>query len=463
MHYEPHDYQKYAEDFLLTHTEAGLFLDMGLGKTVTTLTALSKLMWDIDKVLVIAPKRPAVDTWPEEISKWDHLKGLSYSLLVGTAAQRRAALQEKADIYIINRENVVWLVNHLKKWPFDCVVIDELSSFKSPKAQRFRALKRVRPYIRRMIGLTGTPAGNGLMDLWAECYLLDNGKALGKTVTGYRDHYFIPGRRNGHIIYDWTPRKGAESQIMEKLKPLCISMKTEDYLNLPDRIDIERGFTLSKKAMELYHQLERDLFADVGGETIDAVNAAALNTKLLQLSSGAVYTADGSVKYLHEEKIEALDSIVEESQGENLLVFYAFRHELERLKARYTYAVDIKEPGAIAAWKEGRVKMLLAHPASAGHGLNLQSGGSISIWFGLTTSLELYQQAIKRLHRQGQKHTCKNFILLANGTYEERVYKSILLSKKTRQEAVIDALRAHMKGNGYGLSKNTDGTYEGSE
>ena len=465
MRYEPHDYQKYAENFLLTHTEAGLFLDMGLGKTVTTLTALSKLMWDIDKVLVIAPKRPAVDTWPEEIRKWDHLKGLSYQLLVGTAAQRRAALQEKADIYIVNRENVVWLVNHLKKepWPFDCVVIDELSSFKSPKAQRFRALKRVRPYIKRMIALTGTPAGNGLMDLWAECYLLDGGKALGKTITGYRDHYFIPGRRSGHTIYDWKPRKGAESQIMERLKPLCVSMKTEDYLSLPDRIDIERGFALSKKAMTLYHQLERDLFADVDGETIDAVNAAALNIKLLQLSSGAVYTSDGSVKYLHEEKLEALDSIVEESQGENLLVFYAFRHELDRLKARYPYAVDIKEPGAITAWKEGRVKMLLAHPASAGHGLNLQSGGSVSVWFGLTTSLELYQQAIKRLHRQGQKHTCKNFILLANGTYEERVYKSILLSKKTRQDAVIDALRAHMKGNGYGLSKNTDGTYEGSK
>lgn len=447
MLYKPHGYQRFAEEFIETHPEAGLFLDMGLGKTVTTLTALSKLKWDVDKILVIAPKRPALDTWPEEIGKWDHLKDLTYSVVMGSPKQREAALAVEVDIYIINRENVAWLVNQFKRkpWPFDCVVIDELSSFKSPKAQRFRALKRVRPQIRRIIGLTGTPAGNGLMDLWAECFLLDGGKALGKTVTGYRDHYFTPGRRNGVVVYEWNPRTGAREQIMEKLKPLCISMKTEDYLDLPERLDIERTFSLSAKSMKQYQSLERDCLLNVDGDAIDAVNAAALNTKLLQLSSGAVYDENGETKILHDEKLEALDAIVEEAQGESVLVFYAFRHELARLKARYPDAVDIKEPDAIARWKAGKIKMLLAHPASAGHGLNLQSGGRISVWFGLTTSLELYQQAIKRLHRQGQTHTCKNFILLAKGTYDEQVYHRILRGKESRQELVLQALKARIE------------------
>lgn len=447
MQYKPHGYQRFAEDFIITHPEAGLFLDMGLGKTVTTLTAISKLMWDIGKVLVIAPKRPALDTWPEEIGKWDHLKGLTYSVVMGTARQREAALARDADIYIINRENVAWLVNQYKRrpWPFDCVVIDELSSFKSPKAQRFRALKRMRPYIRRIIGLTGTPAGNGLMDLWAECYLLDGGKALGRTVTGYRDQYFTPGGRNGMVIYEWNPRKGAQQQIMERLKPLCISMKMEDYLSLPDMITVERTFNLSDKSMKQYRQLERDLLLCVDDETIDAVNAAALNTKLQQISSGAVYADDGSVKVLHDERLDALDQIIEEAQGENVLVFYAYKHELDRLKERYPEAVEIREDGAIAAWKAGRIKLLLAHPASAGHGLNLQSGGHICVWFGLTMSLELYQQAIKRLHRQGQKKTCKNFVLMAKSTYDERIYHDILMSKDSRQAAVLRALKAHIE------------------
>lgn len=447
MLYKPHGYQKYAENFIITHPEAGLFLDMGLGKTVTTLTAISKLMWDIGKVLVIAPKRPALDTWPEELGKWDHLKGLTYSVVMGTVKQREAALLHDADIYIINRENVVWIVNQFKRkpWPFDCVVIDELSSFKSSKAQRFRALKRVRPQIRRIIGLTGTPAGNGLMDLWAECYLLDGGKALGRTITGYRDQYFTPGRRNGMVIYDWNLRKGAHEQIMDRLKPLCISMKTEDYLSLPDRITIERTFTLSAKSMKQYKQLERDLLLCVDGETIDAVNAAALNTKLQQISSGAVYADDGSVKVLHDERLDALDQILEEARGENVLVFYAFKHELDRIKERHPEAVEIREPGAIADWKAGKIKLLLAHPASAGHGLNLQSGGHISVWFGLTTSLELYQQALKRLHRQGQTKTCKNFVLMAKGTYDERIYYDILTPKDGRQETVLSALKAQIK------------------
>lgn len=451
--YKPHGYQQYAEEFILEHDEAGLFLDMGLGKTVTTLTALSKLQWDIEKALIIAPKRPAMDTWPEELEKWDHLKGLTYSLVMGTPKQRELALAKDADLYITNRENVVWLVGQFKKeaWPFDCVVIDELSSFKSPSAQRFRALKRVRPYIKRMIGLTGTPASNGLMDLWGECFILDGGKALGKTLTGFRDRYFTPGRRNGAVVYDWSPKPNAKAEILDRLRPLCISMKTEDYLSLPDRLDIERNFTLSPKSMKQYREMEKSALLEVDEEIIDASTAAVVNTKLLQISSGAVYTEDKEVKWLHDEKLEAFDAIVEESQGENLLVFYAYAHELDRLKARYPEAVDIKSDGAIANWKAGKIKMLLAHPASAGHGLNLQAGGSTVVWFGLTPNLEYYQQAVKRLHRQGQKHTVKNYILLAKGTYESEVYHRILLGKDKEQSSVIHALKARLEElkNGY--------------
>lgn len=445
--YKPYDYQKYAENFLLEHEEAGLFLDMGLGKTVVTLTALSKLSWDIERALIIAPKRPAIDTWPEELGKWEHLKDLDWSLCVGTPAERIAALQRQTFITIINRENVVWLVNRYKKlhWPFDCIVIDELSSFKSSKSQRFRALRKIRPYVRRVIGLTGTPAGNGYMDLWAECYLLDQGKALGKTLTGYRDRYFTPGRRNGMIVYDWTLRDGAKEQILDALSPMCISMKTEDYLQLPDRLDIVRKFELSPKSKELYKRMSRDCLLSVDEETIDAVNAAALITKLLQISSGAVYDDAGTPVWLHDEKLEALDQLLEEAAGENVLIFYGFRHERDRLMEKYPEAVDIKEPGAIQRWKEGTIKMLLAHPASAGHGLNLQSGGSISIWFGLPMSLELYQQAIKRLHRQGQQNVVRNYIILARDTFEEEVYYHILMSKESRQRAILDHLKAKIR------------------
>ena len=445
--YKPYDYQKYAEDFLLEHEEAGLFLDMGLGKTVVTLTALSKLSWDIERVLIIAPKRPAIDTWPEELDKWDHLHGLSWSLCVGTPAERVAALQSQTFITIINRENVTWLVNRYKKlhWPFDCIVIDELSSFKSSKSQRFRALRKVRPYVRRVIGLTGTPAGNGYMDLWAECYLLDQGKALGKTLTGYRDKYFTPGRRNGAIVYDWKLRDGAKEKILNALAPMCISMKTEDYLQLPDRLDIIRKFELSAKSKAVYKKMATDCLLSIDEETIDAVNAAALITKLLQISSGAVYDDTGAPVWLHDEKLEALDQLLEEAADENVLIFYQFRHERDRLMKKYPEAVDIKDPGAIQAWKEGKIKMLLAHPASAGHGLNLQSGGSISIWFGLPMSLELYQQAIKRLHRQGQQNVVRNYILLARDTFEEEVYYRILMSKESRQNAILELLKAKIK------------------
>lgn len=445
--YKPHDYQREAENFIYENDEAGLFLDMGLGKTVTTLTALSKLQWDISRVLVIAPKRPAVDTWPEELQKWDHLKDLSFSIAVGSEKERIRAVEAGSYITIINRENVVWLVNRYKKeaWPFDCVVIDELSSFKSSRSQRFRALKRMRPYIKRVIGLTGTPMSNGYMDLWAECFILDGGKALGKTLTGYRDQFFTPGRRNGAIVYDWNLRAGAAEDIQNRIKPLCVTMKTEDYLELPEMINIEKVWSLSDKSRKLYEKMEKELFLEVAGSEIDAVNAAALTGKLLQITSGAVYDADGKTAGIHDEKLEVLDSLIEEAEGENVLVFYSFRHELQRLLERYPEAVDIKSPGAIEKWKQGKIKVLLAHPASAGHGLNLQSGGSISIWLSLTTSLELYQQSLKRLHRQGQTRPVRNYVMLSKGTYEETVYRQILQRKEKQQSALIDALKLRMK------------------
>ena len=405
--------------------------------------------WDIGRVLVIAPKRPALDTWPEEIEKWDHLKGMSYAVAVGSATERERAIRKKAFITIINRENVAWLVDRFRireRWPYDCVVIDELSSFKNSKSKRFRALKKMRPYIRRVIGLTGTPAANGYMDLWAEAYILDGGRALGKTLTGYRDQYFTPGRRNGMVIYDWDLRPGAKEKILQRLDPISVSMKAENYLQLPPFQTITKKVALSAKARSYYQRMERDLLLSIDGQTIDAVNAAALTTKLLQLSSGAVYTDTGEPVVLHEEKMEALDQIIEEAPEENVLVFYGYRHERERLLERYPQAVDIREPGAIAAWKAGKVPILLAHPASAGHGLNLQSGGRVSVWYTLPTSLELYQQACKRLHRQGQAKPVLNYVLLGKDTYDETVFFQILQKKEREQNAILKTLKARLNG-----------------
>lgn len=448
MIYKPWPYQTYAREFLLDHEEAGLFLDMGLGKTVTTLTALKDLSWDWDRVLIIAPKRPAVDTWPDELEKWDHLKEWAPDcrVAVGTLKERRAAVDADAEITIINRENVPWLVEYFGNgWPYDCVVIDELSSFKSSRAKRFRALKRVRPKIRRIIGLTGTPLGNGYMDLWAEVYLLDGGKALGKTITGYRDRWFTPGRRNGQIVYEWNLRKGADEEILEKIRPFCVTMKTEDYIDLPAFTTIERGFTLSAKARAAYDRMERDRLLEIADTEIDAVNAAALLTKLLQISTGQVYDEDGQVQNIHQEKLDAFEELTEELEGENLLVFYQYRHERDRLLEAFPEAVDIAEDGAVGRWKKGEIKMLLAHPQSAGHGLNLQSGGAVSVWYSLPMSLELYQQAVKRLHRQGQTKPVRNIVLLAKGTAEETVWREILTKKVKRQAFVIEALKARIE------------------
>lgn len=449
MEYKPYYYQSFAEQFILDHPEAGLLLDMGMGKTAVSLTAADKLLYDyfaVRKVLVIAPLKPAKETWPPEIQKWDHLKHLTLSMILGSAQERIAALNREADIYIINRENVVWLVDYYKaKWPFDMVIIDELSSFKSSKAQRFRALKKVRKYIKRIVGLTGTPSPNGLLDLWPEMYLLDEGKALGKTLTSYRETYFLPDKRNASTIFSWKPKAGAEEAIYSKLDGLCISMKAADYLQLPERLFLRREVEMSEKAMTLYKTLEKDTLLPFADGDIDAPTAAVLTNKLLQAAGGAAYDENGNVKYLHEDKLEALDQLIEEANGQPVLVFYAFKHERDRIMARYSEAVDIKEDSAVTRWNKGEVPIMLAHPASAGHGLNLQAGGHIAIWYGLPTSLELYQQANKRLHRPGQKETVLIHHILMKGTYDYKVLDDILTPKEIRQNALLEALKAKIK------------------
>lgn len=447
MKYEPYQYQAYAEQFILDHNAAGLFLDMGLGKTAISLSACEKLLRDwfeVGKVLVIAPLLPAKDTWPTELIKWDNLEGLTCSLIIGSEKERIDALNADADFYIVNRENVVWLVEHYKKrWPFEMVVVDELSSFKSSKAQRFRALKKVRKYIKRIVGLTGTPAPNGLLDLWSQVYLLDEGARLGKTLSVYRETYFNPGRRgpNG-VIYDWTPKEGAKEAIYAKLADLCISMSAR---GLPERLFIRREVKLPDKAIEQYRQMERDTLLPFADGDVDAGSAAILSNKLLQIASGAVYDENGTVKLIHEAKLEMLDQLLEEANGQPVLVFYNYKHELTRLKARYPQAVEIKEDGVVARWNDHQIPILLANPASAGHGLNLQFGGHIAIWFSPTWNLEFYEQANKRLHRNGQKSTVVIHNLVSVGTLDERVLDVVLQDKKECQDSLLDALKARIK------------------
>ena len=449
MKFEPKYYQQFCIDKILHQDNVGLLLDMGMGKTAITLTAVEQLIYDyfsVRKVLVIAPLRPAVETWPTEVAKWDHLKHLKVSLCCGAKADREAGLAADADIYVINRENVPWLVEYYKtKWPFDMVVIDELSSFKSSKAQRFRALKKVRKYIKRIVGLTGTPAPNGLLDLWPQMYLLDQGEALGKTLTGYRSLYFDPDKRNATVIFSYKLKDGAEQKIYEKISDLCVSMKTGDFLELPERLDVRHEVILSKASMDKYKQLEKDMLLTYEEGDIDAGSAAILTNKLLQVAGGAAYNENGEVQEIHEDKLQALDDLIEQANGQSILLFYAFKHERDRIKARYPEAVDVKEPKAVERWNDGKISILLAHPASAGHGLNLQFGGHIVIWYGLPMSLELYQQANKRLHRMGQKETVLIHHLLAKGTIDERVLDLILTSKEERQDKLIEALKARIR------------------
>jgi len=431
----------------------GYSLIWDFGKTVITLTAVEDLMYnsfEVNKVLVIAPLRVAEDTWSRETDKWDHLKHLRISKILGTPIQRRRALAAEADIYIINRENVVWLTNELSQigngWDFDMVVIDELSSFKSSKSQRFRALRKYISRSTRVVGLTGTPAPNGLIDLWSQIYLLDGGERLGKTITGYRERYFTPNQRNETTIFNYKPKPEAEDAINEKLSDICISMKAEDWLDMPERIDNMQSVRLSEKEMANYEKFERDSYIQFIEGEVTAASAAALTNKLLQYSNGAMYLPDnGGYVKTNNKKLDALEEIIDVCSGKPILCFYSYRHDLERIQDKFKFAKKLENSKDIEAWNNGEIQLLLAHPAGAGHGLNLQAGGNIIVWFGLTWSLELYQQANARLYRQGQKHAVIVNHLITAGTVDEKVLAS-LQGKKDVQDELLDSLKAKYGG-----------------
>ena len=448
MKYIPHKYQEYSQDLIINKTHSGLFLDCGLGKTVITLTAIDDLMFDyfeIEKVLIIAPLRVAESTWDAEIEKWDHLKDLKMSKVLGPKQKRIDALNTPADIYIINRENVKWLVDLLvKDWPFDMVIIDELSSFKSHRAGRFKALKKVRPCMKRVVGLTGTPAPNGLLDLWAQIYLLDGGERLGRTITSYRDRYFNPDKRNQHIIFSYKAKENAEEEIYEKLSDICISMKSEDYLDMPDRINNKIEVNLPEKIKEKYKQLERDLLLPLEDSDIVANNAAALTNKLLQFSNGAIYDEEKEVEEIHDEKLKALEDLIEAANGKPVLIFYSYKHDKDRIQKHIKNVRVLETKEDITAWNKGEISIMLTHPATAGHGLNLQAGGNIIVWFGLTWSLELYMQANARLHRQGQKENVIVHHIIAKGTVDEDVMRA-LDKKEVNQEELLLAVKARIE------------------
>lgn len=395
---------------------------------------------------MIAPLSVAKKTWTDEIEKWDHLQHLTFSKILGNEKKRLEALNKKADVYLINRENVEWLVNYYQRaWPFKTVIIDELSSFKSNSAKRFKALKKVRPKMERVIGLTGTPSPNTLLDLWPQIYLLDQGERLGKTITQYRNKYFVPAQKNGHIVYSWKLIPGAEEAIYEKISDICVSMKAKDYLNLPPRTDNIVKIELSDSDKRKYKELEREYVLELSDSDVVASNAATLSNKLLQLSNGAIYDENGEAKEIHSKKLEALESIIEEAQGQPVLVFYQYKHDLERILKKFKEAknLDVSD-GDIEKWSDGQIPILLAHPQSAGHGLNLQKGGHIIVWFGLTWSLEYYQQANARLDRQGQTAPVIVHHLITQDTIDEQVIKS-LQNKKVGQDALMSAVKAKIE------------------
>lgn len=448
MKYAPHNYQRYAAEFIVTHPIAALLLDMGLGKTSITLTAINDLLFDsfeVHKVLVIAPLRVARDTWPAEIEKWEHLRDLHYSVAVGTEQERIAAFRTPADIYIINRENIQWLIEESSiPFDFDMVVIDELSSFKNHQSKRFKALMKVRHMIKRIVGLTGTPAGNGLMDLYAEFRLLDMGERLGRFIGQYRDMYFIPDKRNGMVIYSYKPQPDAEKRIYDKISDITISMKAADNLKMPNLISTECVVELSEKQKEKYDELKKELVLTADENEITAANAASLSNKLSQMANGAVYSDEKTVIEIHDKKLEALEDIIESMNGKPMLIAYWYNHDLERIKKRFNVR-EIKSSKDISDWNSGKIPIAVIHPASAGHGLNLQSGGSTLVWFGLTWSLELYQQTNARLWRQGQKNTVVIHHIIAKDTIDEDVMKALQLKEKT-QTNLIDAVKARIGG-----------------
>ena len=447
MKYKPHEYQSYATEFILSHPISAVFLEMGLGKSVITLSAIFDLCLDsflVCKVLVIAPLRVARDTWPAEIKKWDHLKGLSYSVAVGTEKERIDALKKQSTLYIINRENVDWLV-HKSGIPFhfDMVVIDELSSFKSYGAKRFKSLLKVRPSVKRIVGLTGTPSSNGLMDLWAEFRILDLGQRLGRYISHYRNTYFKPDKRNAQIVFSYKPLPGAEEEIYKQISDITISMKSTDYLKMPEYVSNEVFVTLSEKEWKVYSDFKEDMVANLGDEEIDAVNAAVLSGKLLQMANGAVYDSENKAHVIHDKKLDALEDLIEGANGKPVLVAYWYKHDLERIKERFPVR-QIQSSKDIEDWNDGKIPIAVIHPASAGHGLNLQSGGSTLIWFGLTWSLELYQQTNARLYRQGQRDTVIVHHIITKNTIDEDVLLALTKKEKT-QDALIDAVKANLE------------------
>lgn len=443
MRYEPHDYQQLATAFIETHPQAAVFLGLGMGKTVITLTAIWNLLlesFQVRRVLIIAPLRVARDTWPTEARKWDHLAGLTIAIAIGTKQDRLDAPARNAMVTVINRENVPWLVKQLGgAWPFDMVIIDELSSFKNHRAQRFKALATVRPRIARIVGLTGTPASNGLMDVWAQFRLLDEGQRLGRFISHYRNRWFVPDKRNGMQIFTYKPRPGAEDQIYAAIGDITLSMRTTDHLQLPELTVTTQSVTLDGRERAVYERLRDEMVLDLDGQIVDAANAAALSGKLLQLASGAIYDEHGEVIEVHDRKLDALEDLVEAANGQPLLVAYWFKHDLQRITERFPQARELKTSSDIEAWNARQIPLALIHPASAGHGLNLQAGGNLLVWFSLTWSLELYQQTNARLYRQGQSEPVTITHLATTGTLDDAVLTA-LESKNLTQAALIDAV-----------------------
>lgn len=453
MQYNPHDYQKYTINYIESHPVSAVLLDMGLGKTSIALTAINDLLFDYfdaHKVLVVAPLRVARDTWPAEIKKWDHLSDLIVTVAVGSITERVQALKKAADIYVINRENLSWLIDESGlPFDFDTVIIDELSSFKNHQAKRFKSMMKVRPKVKRMIGMTGTPSSNGLMDLWAEFKLLDMGVRLGRFITAFRSNYFMPDKRNGQIIYSYKPLPGAETSIYQKISDITISMKSTDYLKMPELVSSEYTVKLSEKEAERYDELARDLVLELPAGEVTAANAAALSNKLCQMANGAIYNDSGETQVIHNQKLDALEDIIESAAGKPILVAYWYKHDYERIVEKlHSIKISFSKldtADSIRKWNNKEISVGLIHPASAGHGLNLQAGGSFIVWFGLTWSLELYQQTNARLWRQGQ--TAETVVvqhIVTKGTIDERILRALSLKDKS-QSALIDAVKADLQ------------------
>lgn len=447
MKFVPYKYQQYAIKHIEKNKISALFLDMGLGKTSITLTAVNELLFDsfeVRKVLVIAPLRVARNTWCDEIKKWDHLSNIKYSIVVGTEKERISALNKKADIYIINRENVDWLVNKSGyKFDFDMIVIDELSSFKNHQSKRFKSLMKIRPKVKRIVGLTGTPSSNGLMDLFAEFKVLDLGERLGYFIGQYRNTYFKPDKTNGAIVYSYKPLPNAEDSIYEKISDITVSMKASEYLKMPELVISNYQVEMSDNEKKQYDEMKKNLICEIKDGEITVSNAGSLSNKLSQFANGAVYDDEQNIVEIHSRKLDALEDIIESMNGKPLLVAYWYKHDLQRIKKRFDVK-EIKTGKDIADWNKGKIPVALIHPASAGHGLNLQQGGSTLVWFGLTWSLELYQQTNGRLYRQGQKNTVVIQHIVTKGSIDEQILKALERKNKT-QEDLIEAVKANLK------------------